>query len=263
MSSSRSGIQVISRGASLLRAISTAMPHGMNTSDAARAAGVPRPTAHRILSSFATEGFCDQDPMTGRWLLGPELFLLGSVASFRYDVTEVAREHVVELAQTTGESAFFSVMRGEESVCLLREDGAFPIRSFVLYEGRRFPLGVASAGLAMLAFMPRRQSDAFLESHDLVEEFGPAHAVPELRERIEDGRANGFVTNPGLIVEGSWGIAAAVFDSSGFPAWALSLTGIESRFGEERRPQLGKLLMRHAHELTQKLAGRSGSSHVE
>ena len=55
------------------------------------------------------------------------------------------------LAVRTEESAFLSVRRGDETVCLIREDGAFPIRSFVLSEGVRFPLGVASAGLAILA----------------------------------------------------------------------------------------------------------------
>ena len=52
----------------------------------------------------------------------------------------------------TGESAFYSARRGNETVCLLREDGSFPIRSHVLHEGIRFPLGVASAGQVILAF---------------------------------------------------------------------------------------------------------------
>src|SRR5699024_4776171 len=141
-----SGVQVLSRAAALLRVVSGAMPDGVTTSDAARQTNMARPTAHRILDSLATEGFCDQDAKTGRWLLGPELFLLGNIAGARYDVTETAQKHVHALAQQTEESAFFSTLRGNETVCLVREDGAFPIRSFVLYEGRRFPLGVASAG---------------------------------------------------------------------------------------------------------------------
>lgn len=244
---------MISRAAKLLRVVSGAMPDGVSTSEAARKTQIARPTAHRILSSLATEGFCDQDSTTGRWLLGPELFLMGSIAAARYDIAEIAKEHVVDLANTTGESAFFSTLRGDEAVCLLRQDGAFPIRSFVLYEGRRFPLGVASAGLAMLAFMPEHFIDQYLASNDLVPEYSEAHNVAAIRQRIADGRSRGYVTNPGLIVEGSWGIAMAVFDANGLPIGALSLTGIEARFNDERRPQLGQLLMRHAHELSRKL----------
>nr|WP_286166859.1 hypothetical protein [Arthrobacter sp. AQ5-05] len=43
--------------------------------------------------------------------------------------------------------------------------------------------------------------------------------------------------NPGLIVEGSWGMGTAVFDAADQPAWALSLTGIESRFSAGRQPE--------------------------
>lgn len=49
-------------------------------------------------------------------------------------------------------------------------------------------------------------------------------------------------------------MAAAVFDEGGQPAWALSLTGIESRFTPERKPVLGRLLLEHAYRLSQRLA---------
>jgi len=46
-----------------------------------------------------------------------------------------------------------------------------------------------------------------------------------------------------------------VFDQSGRPAWALSLTGIEPRFKAERQEELGNLLLAEAHRITQQLGG--------
>lgn len=247
------GTQSIGRAASVLRAVSVAMPTGIGTSSAAAATGLSRPTAHRILTSLAAEGFLDHDAATGRWLLGPELYLLGAIAAERYDVTELARESVRELAAATGESAFFSARRGDETVCLLREEGSFPIRSFVLHEGVRFPLGVASAGLAILAFLPDEAIADYLSSADLIDRYGPSHAAQPLRRRIAATRSAGYSVNPGLIVEGSWGMGAAVFDASGRPAWALSLTGIDSRFKRDRQPELGRLLLEQAHRVTQRI----------
>ena len=43
---------------------------------------------------------------------------------------------------------------------------------------------------------------------------------------------------PGRIVEGSWGMAAAVFDASEQARYALSVTRIESRFRAEPRRRL-------------------------
>lgn len=253
MNSSFPGAQVVGRMAAVLRAVSTAMPEGITTSEVAKKTGLARPTVHRLLAALTAEGFCDHENQSGLWMLGPEMYLMGTIAAERYDITDVARTHVAALADATGESAFFSVRRGEETVCLLRQDGAFPIRSFVLYEGKRFPLGVASAGLAILSFMPEKSIERFLQNRDLARGHGQEHEHDSLKQRIAETRARGWAVNPGLVVEGSWGMGAAVFDAAGQPAWALSLTGIESRFTPARREEMGNLLMHQAHTLTQKL----------
>ena len=219
------GAQLVSRVGRILRVVSE-HPDGLTAAAAAHATGLTRPTTYRLLASLAAEGFLDHDTARGRWHLGPELYLLGSLAADRYDITEAARESVRLIARETGESAFFSARRGAETVCLLREEGSFPVRSFVLYEGVRFPLGVASAGLAILSFLGEDEIDRHLAASNLDERWGEAHATPPLRERIRATRETGYAVNPALILEGSWGMGAAVFDAAGRPAWALSITGI-------------------------------------
>lgn len=239
---------VVGRVMVLLRAISQHEPEGASTSQIARAVGLARPTAHRMLTSLRQQGVTDRDE-TGRWLLGPELYLLGATAARRYDVTVLAEPVVRQLAIASAESAFFSARRGDETVCLIREDGSFPVRSHVLSEGIRFPLGVASAGMAVLAYLPQPEIDDYLRRTDLTTDYGPQHATSSIRARMEETRERGYALNPGLIVEGSWGIGAAVFDSLGSPRWALSLTGIEQRFSPDRRQSLGPMLLRAAHDL--------------
>jgi DNA-binding IclR family transcriptional regulator len=235
--------------------VTAAGADGASLHDLARAADLSRSTAHRLLSALRAEGLVDKDGDSTRWMPGPELFLMGSVAAARYDVTELARDIVRSLAVKTEESAFFSVRRADETVCLLREEGSFPIRSFVLSEGVRFPLGVASAGLAILAFLPAHDVDAYLERHpELAESWGRTHGARPLRRRLAETKERGYAVNPGLIVEGSWGLGAAVFDRAGRPEWALSLTGVEFRFGPERLPELGRILLAHAHQLSARIA---------
>jgi DNA-binding IclR family transcriptional regulator len=209
-----------------------------------------------LLTALRAEGLVDRDDGSARWLPGPELYLMGNAAAARYDVTALARDVVRSLAVKTEESAFFSVRRADETVCLLREEGSFPIRSFVLSEGVRFPLGVASAGLAILAFLPDHDVDAYLDRHpELEDDWGRAHAPRPLRTRLAETKERGYALNPGLIVEGSWGVGAAVFDRQGRPEWALSLTGVGFRFGPERLPDLGRTLLAHAHQLSARISG--------
>lgn len=240
----------------VLRALAAEEPDGGTTAGLARRAGLARPTAHRLLTTLAEQGLVDRTAASGRWHLGPELYLLGQAAAPRYDVTDAAREIVSELASETGESAFFSIRRGDETVCLVREDGSFPLRSHVLHEGVRFPLGVASAGLVILAHLPDRDVDDYLSRVDLGAAWGAGHERSPLEARVAETRRDGYATNPGLVVEGSWGMGAAVFDALGSPRWALSLTGVESRFRSERRAELGTLLLDQAHRLGRRLARR-------
>lgn len=244
----------MSRVGLLLRAVAAREPDGASTTELAEVVALPRPTAHRLLTGLREEGLVERDEATAAWHVGPECFFLGAAAAARHDVTPIARETVRRIARETGESAFFSIRRGDETVCLLREDGSFPVRSHVLHEGIRFPLGVASAGLAVLAFLPDRERSAYLTRSDLVGRFGADHSAARLRERIAATRERGYAVNPGLIVTGSWGLGAAVFDGAGEPAWALSINGIESRIAPPRQHELGELLLREAHDLARLLS---------
>src|SRR5512145_558393 len=98
------GAQVVSRVASLLRIVGR-KPEGSPLVELVRESGLTRPTVHRLLSSVASE---------------------------RLPLEDIARPSLRRLAEATGESAFFSIRRGAETVCLLREEGSFPVRSFVL-----------------------------------------------------------------------------------------------------------------------------------
>ena len=244
---------VVSRAGALLRAVGAYEPTGATTTDIAKAAGLARPTVHRLLTALAEEGLIDRDMKTGLWSLGPELYLLGASAANRYDITAQARDIVELLARESGESAFLSARRGDETVCMLSQEGSFPLRSHVLYVGIRFPLGVASAGLAILSHMPAREVDDYFARIDPENNWGAAHSESAIRGRIAATRRTGYAVNPALLVEGSWGIGAAVFDRTGRPAWALSLTGVETRFKPRRRHELGALLLEQAHVLSLRL----------
>ncbi len=142
-------------------------------------------------------------------------------------------------------------------MCLLREDGAFPVRSHVLFEGIRFPLGVASAGLAILAFLPDDQVEAHLARADLGA-YGDAHAPDRVRDRVAHTRRAGVAVNPGYSSRAASGWAQPSSTRARAPPGTLAHRH-RGALSRERQPELARLLLEHAHRLTPRAAGRRGA----
>ena len=90
--------------------------------------------------------------------------------------------------------------------------------------------------------------------------FSTRHTPELVRANIAETREKGYSVNPGLVLEGSWGMGAAVFDQSGGPSWALSLTGMEPRFKPGRQEELGALLLTEGHRMAAELSGQGDPS---
>jgi DNA-binding IclR family transcriptional regulator len=111
--------------------------------------------------------------------------VLGTLASTRFNVEHVARDFVVRIAGQTEESAFLSIRRGAECLCLIREEGTYPIRTHVLQAGDRLPLGVGSAGLAILAALDDSEINSTLEANrELIAQRYRKYSVRFIKEHV-------------------------------------------------------------------------------
>lgn len=249
-SSQVGGAQAISRAMLVLRGVSRMRGEGAGLLALTRDTGMSKPTVHRILAALAAEGMVEQDPATRRYFLGPECHVLGNIASERFGINRLAAPVVARLAHECGDSAFFSLRRDVFAVCVLREDGDYPLKTHVLLPGDRHPLGIGAGSLAILAALPDDEVEACLQANAaLIAARYPHYSVPLIRTLVDEVREQGYAVNRGLVVPGSWGIAVPLRDEQGQVLGALSIAAVESRMDEERQFQLAKLLSREAKRL--------------
>jgi DNA-binding IclR family transcriptional regulator len=253
-----SGAQVVSRAIELLKLVSVRTEKGWLVPDLVAKLGLTRPTVYRLLAALEASGLIEQDKDSRRWHLGQESYVLGTLAAGRFNIERIGRNSIVRVAQTTGESAFLSIRRGDESVCLIREEGTYPIRTHVLQAGDRLPLGVGAASLAMLAAMPEAESDAAIDANRIqFKERFPRFTAKLVKELVAEARLTGYAVNPGLLLAGSWGIAAPIHVGPHIPPAAISITAVEARLQPKRQQELGHLLTMEAEALRKLLAGSS------
>lgn len=256
----REGAQSIDRAIGLLQLVGRSGVDGARLADLIARSGLQKPTVRRLLLALMRGGLVEQDEESRRYFVGPEAYVLGTLASARFGIHALSLDGLARLARDTGDCAFLSVPRDGYAVCLHREEGAFPIRTHVLQAGDRHPLGIGGGSLAILAALPDAEVERIIAANaEVLARHYPAFPPGLLRELVADARTRGYALNPGILMPGSWGIGIAVRDAKGQPIGALSIAAIESRLTEARQHEIAPLLKREV-ELLEAALNRSAAT---
>ncbi|WZB75991.1 helix-turn-helix domain-containing protein [Achromobacter insuavis] len=78
------GAQTVRRAMAILRLVACGQERGVRLIDLERMSGLNRPTVHRLLKTLIQEGAVEQDAATRRYLIGPEISLLGLARTRRF-----------------------------------------------------------------------------------------------------------------------------------------------------------------------------------
>ncbi len=113
-------MQSVRRTMAVLRLVACGQEQGVRVSDIAAMSGLSRPTVHRLLKVLVQETAVEQDPLTRRYLIGPELALLGLARASRFPIRTIAEPFLRALAEQIGDAVFISVRHGADSVCIGR-----------------------------------------------------------------------------------------------------------------------------------------------
>jgi len=216
------GAQTLRRGLAVLRLLTRVGPGGLRMGEIGHRLGLNKTTAIRLTRTLVDEGFVLHDRAAGRYRLGPEAFAVGLAAEPSYELQRQAAAVLRALAAESGDTVFFTVLHGHESICLSRDEGDFPIRNQLIKPGDRWPLGVGAGSAAILAL-------------------------------VRDTRDRGYCLQPGMVFEDSWAVGVVVYDANGAPVASISIAALRSRLGPARSAMLGNRLMQASKELTAQL----------
>lgn len=258
------GAQSVDRALALLFLIGQHSEAGITLSGIVTETGLNKATARRLVLALIRAQLVEQSDTSRTYHLGQESYLLGLLAQDRHGLLSQTIDSLQRLARVTGDAAFLSVRRGRYSVCLHREEGAYPVRTYALMPGGHHPLGVGAGSLAMLAALPHAEAEAVIASNreELISNY-PQLSTEALRAYLEQTQATGVALNPGLIFEDSWGLGVALRDQKGQLVGAISLAAIKSRMKEPRRSELTQKLQSEARLIETRLATAPTASRHE
>jgi DNA-binding IclR family transcriptional regulator len=225
--------------------------------------GLPKNAVFRITLTLLRRGYLERDDHSKRLRLGHKTLTLGYGAlGDGRSLVEQSLEQMRALREATGETVCVSVLADGEGFVLESVPGTHLFRCTV-EPGMRQPVHASASGKAILAHLPQGELDAALLRLRLVR-LTP-HTITtkaRLKEELESVRGCGYALDRCEHVDGAMCVAAPIFDRRGHAAASLTVTAPAGRMPREKLPALGRMVRRHADEITARLGGseRGGAS---
>lgn len=213
------GAQSIARAALLLRTLSTFGPTGASLMEIATLTQLPKATVHRLLSALLDEHLVERPPGTRLYRLGPEIYAFGISVLDIFDLKKLAQASFDRLAQSTGETVYLGIRCGYDAVCLDKRQGHLPRNAELLQVNDRWPMGIGSFSLAILAYLPDEEITDVVNFNCI--RSGQAPDFVKIAKGIEKTRKNGFALTKTRSANGISGIAVPIFDRRRYPVASL------------------------------------------
>ncbi len=246
------GARSIRRAVAILRILATGQEHGVRITDIVQHTGLNRPTVHRILRVLIEEEAVEQDPGTRRYMVGPEVSLLGLSRAARVPVKSVAEPYLRHIAEQCGDSIFLTIRSGFDSICVDRKTGNYPVKVLSIEVGARRPLGVSVSGLVLLAFAdPDDSEEVILGNEQRLVSHGLE--LGEVRRRIAETRSLGYAYSEVGVVPGTRAVALPVFDADHQLVASVAVSAMADRLSHERLAILVPLIRRQTELIAKRL----------
>lgn len=223
----------------------------------AESAGLPRATAHRILTALREVGFIEQDSRRGTYSLGIGLFELGSLALANMDLLREGKPFLDQLTRASGTAAHLGVFNGMEMVVVEREDQPDrPIRTIRPVEAA--PAHCTGLGKAVLAFQDKVVVDRVIAAGLKRFTRSTICSATPLRQELARVRRRGYSIDNGEHQLWVRCVAAPIRDSHGRVFAAVSVTGPADQVTEDRTPLLADLVMQAGDSISRHLGCEAG-----
>lgn len=247
-------VQSLDRGLAVLRAFDRDRA-SLTLADAARATGLTRATARRLLHTLVAIGYVSTDGK--RFELTPKVLDLGYAYVSSLHVSEIAHPYMENLSAQVHESVSAAVLDGGEIVYVARVNTQ-RIMTISLAIGSRLPALWTSMGRAILSGLSDDELDEFLENAN-IHPPTPRSLTdrPSLRAEIIAVRAQGFALLDQELEEGVRSVAAPLRDRNGRVLAAMNLSTHAGRVPLKRlRTEMVPLLLETAQQINLQLAKR-------
>jgi DNA-binding IclR family transcriptional regulator len=253
-------IQSVERAAAILAALGSGTPR-LGVTEIAERVGLAKPTVYGLLRTLVKHDLVAQDPLTGKYSLGPGVLQLGNAYLDGSELRARSLLWAESLAQRATEAVWVATLSGTRVIVLhhvFRPDNTVQI----LEVGAAIPWYACALGHAMVAYLPAEEFAQIMAAERLPLTGRTRTTKAALGSALAQVRKRGYALENQEATVGDGGIAAPIVSREGTVAGAIGLVGPAERLlGAGARNKLVRAVVESARSVSRDLgAGRSGSA---
>lgn len=206
----------------------------LSLTEISRTLGLGKSTVYRLLSTLEARGFIEQNPDSGRYLLGMRLVHIGANKLGNINVIEECRPILERLSSVTGESTHLSFYATGRTTCVDTVRGSNPALLAPAI-GHSGPAYASAPGKTFLAYMERNELDEMLRFLDLQPR--TPYTITnrlDLIAELERIRENGCAEEQQESHEGLVSFSAPVWGAERKLLAAMGISGAASRMNAHK-----------------------------
>lgn len=184
-------IQVINRAFDILEYVATEPNRPKSLTEVAEAAGLNHGTCANIMKTMVNRRYLDQAGPKKGYCLGSRAYWLTGNMSYRKDILEAARPHMITLSQQLEESCLLAVLNGDQRLIIHRELCNHPLQVQTADEKHVYD---AASGRLLVGILPDAELVKFKNRYGLPtpEVWNEAASEPAFYSQMQLIRQRGY-----------------------------------------------------------------------
>lgn len=184
-------LRAVQRVLAVLQSFSLERPE-LGITEIAAIVGLNPSSVYRVVASLELGGFLEQNPTTGKYRLGLEVFSLGALVLEQMGLGRQSFPFMEELARISRETVNLGVLRNGQVMYVQKIESPEILRAG-LTVGSRVPAHCTAIGKVLLAYLPDDQLEEVVRLRGL-DRYGPntITSLPELKAHLAAIRQRGY-----------------------------------------------------------------------
>lgn len=225
----------------------------LGNAEIAKLVDLPVGTASGLIYTLKVNHYLDQNPENRKYRLGLKLAERAAVLLDQLDIRKISAPFLEELRLWCDESVNLAFRDGSEVVYIERLFGnhSLGIRSEL---GKRGPLHSTALGKAIVSFIPESEFNTIFNNYKFTSV--TPHTITDLqnfKNEIARVHSNGYAVDEQENEIGGRCVGAPIFDHSGYPIAAISISVPIQRLPDEEVAKFATKLILTSNAISRKM----------